>query len=132
MSLTDAPEGARCSGCGGPANYVHTCGAYICRHCIVQFSSCPKCSLTLSLPSGDDTTPEQSRSAMEVPLALLPASKRVEERESAEGPNSTNRLRRLLGRSRTTRPSSATGSTGTSTTPSTTNVDTSSDKEEHL
>lgn len=34
---------ARCVGCGGIASVLHECGAPLCKQCIVQFSSCPKC-----------------------------------------------------------------------------------------
>ena len=104
--LTAAPAGARCSGCSGIATYVHSCGAPICRHCIVQFASCPRCSLTLSIPDeggamGDSSAPappESSRSTMDVPMALLPASRRAEQREREEPSGETSRARRLLGR----------------------------------
>ncbi len=83
-SLSPAPAGARCSGCGGPATYTHTCGAYICRHCIVQFSSCPKCSISLTLPAEGSMAPPPRQKSMEMPLAFIPASKRMDEQEGAE------------------------------------------------
>jgi tetratricopeptide (TPR) repeat protein len=121
LALTDAPAGARCAGCGGPAAYTHACGAYICRHCIVQFASCPKCSLTLTLPDGGSGKMDEKPGAMEVPVALLPASKRVEESESASDSQSSSRIRRLLQRSRQ-RP----------TTTSPTSTPETSDKDDHL
>ncbi|MDE1819701.1 MAG: tetratricopeptide repeat protein [Euryarchaeota archaeon] len=78
--LTPAPAGARCSGCGGLAQYRHTCGASVCQHCVVQFGSCPRCSLTLTLPSTQTTTPVPSipggQDRIEMPLALLAVSSR--------------------------------------------------------
>ena len=77
--LSSAPQGARCSGCGGLAQYRHTCGASVCQHCVVQFGSCPRCSLTLTLPSAP-TTQEASipggQDRIEMPLALLAVSSR--------------------------------------------------------
>ena len=48
--LTTAPEGFRCQSCGGVAQYLHRCGATICHSCIVQYHTCPRCSLPLSPP----------------------------------------------------------------------------------
>ncbi len=79
--LVPAPGGARCSGCGGLAQYRHTCGASVCQHCIVQFGSCPRCSLTLSLPPATTATPAAETSIpggqdrIEMPLALLAVSR---------------------------------------------------------
>ncbi|MCI4358186.1 MAG: tetratricopeptide repeat protein [Thermoplasmata archaeon] len=41
---------ARCVGCGGLASIVHTCGAPVCAHCIVEFGTCPKCRQPATLP----------------------------------------------------------------------------------
>lgn len=42
----------RCVGCGGIAAVTHECGAPVCRHCIAEFHTCPKCAQ----PIGDTTT----------------------------------------------------------------------------
>jgi hypothetical protein len=86
----------------------------------VEYSNCPKCGLAIALPEDGERLPErheEKHKAMDVPLALLPASKRVEEQErgSSDSSADTNRVRRLLRRSQSRR----------STSPS-------SDQEEHL
>ena len=50
---------ARCVGCGGLASIVHSCGAPVCAHCIVEFGTCPKCRqpATLPAPDADGTVP---------------------------------------------------------------------------
>jgi len=50
QGLSPAPEGLRCQSCGGVAQFLHRCGAKVCRSCVVQFKSCPRCSLSLTLP----------------------------------------------------------------------------------
>ncbi len=96
-SLSPAPPGARCAGCGGPATYMHTCGAYICRHCIVQFGSCPRCSLPLTLPTERDVStasaPPRAR-PMEMPLAFMPASRRMDDQDTGENTRTNPRMRR--------------------------------------
>jgi len=51
----EAPAGPahahpRCIGCGGLATVIHSCGAPVCAHCIVEFRTCPKCHLAIDLP----------------------------------------------------------------------------------
>jgi tetratricopeptide (TPR) repeat protein len=54
----------RCIGCGGLATVIHSCGAPVCAHCIVEFRTCPKCHQPIELPppppppSAPDEPPE--------------------------------------------------------------------------
>ncbi len=59
---------ARCVGCGGLASIVHTCGAPVCAHCVVEFGTCPKCRQPASLPPPSDAgAPPRHITASEAP-----------------------------------------------------------------
>jgi tetratricopeptide (TPR) repeat protein len=95
--LTPAPAGARCLGCGGLAQYRHTCGATVCTHCVVQFGSCPRCALTLTLPNASPSTAAEipgGKDRIEMPLALLPVGN--------DDSSTTLSSRNAQGRSRST------------------------------
>ncbi|MCI4349605.1 MAG: tetratricopeptide repeat protein, partial [Thermoplasmata archaeon] len=62
------PSQARCVGCGGLASIIHTCGAPVCAHCIVEFRTCPKCRQPASLP-----IPEPPGAPSPTAHAALPA-----------------------------------------------------------
>ncbi len=81
----EAPGAARCVGCGGLAAVLHSCGAPVCRNCIAQFHTCPKC--------GRVVTHEESTPLESVPV-IRPAAR--ERRLSAINP-----FRSLIGRGRT-------------------------------
>lgn len=96
--LSPAPPNTRCVGCGGLATYIHSCGAAVCQHCIAQFRSCPRCSLTLTLP--EPISAEASRSdRVDMPLALLPASRDDDRGSSTSSASSRRAASRASSRS---------------------------------
>lgn len=100
--LSPAPAGSRCLGCGGVAQYKHTCGATVCQHCVVQFGNCPRCALNLTLPEAPPVPDGEipgGKDRIDMPLALLPAgsgddsSGTIASRSSRSGSRGSSRSR---------------------------------------
>jgi tetratricopeptide (TPR) repeat protein len=86
----------RCLGCGGLASVIHTCGAPVCAHCIVEFKVCPKCHQPIELPpppppprpeeAADSPQHAAGRSAPSHPAGGHPKPKVREHAEEPEEP----------------------------------------------
>ncbi|HEV2166290.1 MAG TPA: tetratricopeptide repeat protein, partial [Thermoplasmata archaeon] len=94
---------ARCVGCGGLASILHTCGAPVCAHCIVEFGTCPKCRQPASLPSSSSSS--AAAPITETSVAAAPAHHAP--KSVASG--TLHALRQAVGRPKpsTTRPTGA-------------------------
>jgi len=75
-----AKPGDRCSGCGGLASVEHLCGVPLCKTCVSQFPTCPKC--------GEKLTAESTRP---IPGLSAAALSRAAHAPAASGPLSALR-----------------------------------------
>ncbi len=85
---------ARCVGCGGIASVLHECGAPLCKQCIAQFPTCPKCGQPVTTANSTLLEPaplpraaaKERRLSSINPFRSLSRRSRSEEHPPAEKP----------------------------------------------